>query len=199
MYPGSRIAASALLGSVAAAGLITAAVFAPSPAPSLPQAFDDTSDYEGTECGINELYDVTDGKCASDSVSSDPLGWDDISNFGGTTCSADQQYDATVGRCVAAVVTNDPDAPVQPNSVGISDPGKQCAETQIYSVPDGKCMPDIVTNDPQAMVKPEGENPTAYTAPKAIDIPGCAAGNDPLSMCAGSTTTTTTTTTAPKT
>ena len=171
----------------------------PSPVSIPLQAFDDPSDsdYEGTKCGINELYDVTGGKCAPDSVSSDPLAWDDISDFDGASCTADQQYDATVGRCVSDVVTNDPDAPVQPNSVGISDPGKQCPETQTYIVTDDSCVSDVVTNDPEAVVKPEGENPTAYTVPKATDLPGCAAGDDPLGMCAGSTTETTTTTPQP--
>ena len=96
---------------------------------------------------------------------------DDISDFDGTACASGQLFDATDQQCTSAVVTNDPQAPVQPNSAGISDPGKPCAETQDYVVPDQQCVPDVVTNDPDAVVTIEGEDPTGYTVPKATGLP----------------------------
>ena len=100
-----------------------------------------------------------------------PQAVDDISDFDGTACASGQLFDATDQQCTPAVVTNDPQSPVQPNSVGISDPGKPCAQTQDYVVPDQQCMPDVVTNDPQAVVTIEGEDPTGYTVPKATGLP----------------------------
>jgi len=181
MYVGSRIAAASLLGSALVMGLGVGVLIEPDR--DQPQAWDDVSDYDGTKCPLEELYDATDGRCASDTISSIPDAFDDISNFGGTNCSADQFYDATDGKCATTAATNDPDAPLQPDSVGISDPGRDCAETQFFSVPDMKCMPDLVTNENDTVVKPEGEDPTAYTAPKVTNIPNCAGGTDPLSMC----------------
>lgn len=112
-----------------------------------------------------------------------PQAFDDISDFDGTTCGSGQLFDATDQQCTPAVVTNDPQSPVQPNSVGISDPGRPCAETQDYVVPDQNCMSDVVTNNPHAVVAIEGEDPTQYTTPKVADIPNCAGKSDPLGMC----------------
>lgn len=180
MYPGSRIAASSILGFTVAA--VLAAGIAVSTTQSRHQA-DDISDYDGMKCSAGQMYDATSGQCASGVVTNDPQGAVDMSDFDGTSCPNGQFFDATARQCATTAVTNDPQAPVDPNSVGISDPGKQCAETQMYSVPDGKCMPELVTNDSQAVVKPEGEDPAAYTVPKATTIPNCASKSDPLGMC----------------
>ncbi len=114
---------------------------------------------------------------------SQPQAFDDTSDFDGTKCASGQLFDATNQQCVSAVVTNDPQAPVQPNSAGMSDPGKPCPETQDYVVSDQKCMSDVVTNNPHAVVAIEGEDPTEYTAPKVAAIPDCAAKSDPLGLC----------------
>jgi hypothetical protein len=180
MYPGSRTAASSVLGFTVAAGLVIGTVV--SNARSAPQA-DDISDYDGTKCSADQMYDATAEQCASDVVTNDPQGAVDMSDFDGTSCPTGQFFDATSMQCATTAVTNDPQAPIDPNSVGISDPGKDCAETQLFNVPDMKCMPDLDTNDPQDVPTPEGENPTLYTVPKATDVPNCASGTDPLSIC----------------
>lgn len=181
MHPVSRIAASSALAAVVVAGLATG--FLGAPPPSHPQTWDDISDYDGTKCPPDQLYDASDGSCAADTVTDNPDTSDDISDFDDTTCSPDQFYDATAGRCATTAATNDPQAPLQPNSAGISDPGTQCAETEMFSVPEMKCVPDLDTNDPRDIPKPEGENPTQYTVPRADDVRECAAGADPLNMC----------------
>ncbi len=180
MYPGSRIAASSILGFTVAA--VLAGGIAVSTSPSQHWA-DDISDYDGTKCAAEQIYNATDGTCDSNIVATDPNAFDDISDFDGTSCKAEQIYNATDGQCATTAVTNDPQAPLDPNSVGTSDPGKDCAETQLFSVPDMKCVPDLDTNDPQDVPAPEGENPTLYTVPKATDVPNCASGTDPLSVC----------------
>lgn len=178
---GSRIATSSVLGFTVALGV--AAGIVGSTTHSQTQAWDDISDYDGTKCSAAQLYDATDGQCATDVVTNNPQESDDMSDFDGTICPSDQLYDASDTQCTPTVVTNDPQAPLQPNSVGISDPGKTCAETQDFVVPDQKCMPDVVTNDPQAVVPIEGENPTAYTPPRETRVQNCAGTSDPLGMC----------------
>ncbi len=153
--------------------------------PDQRQAWDDVSDYDGTKCSADQVYDASTGTCDPDTVTDNAGTDDDISNYDNVTCSPDQVYDASTGQCTTAAVTTDGQPPVQPGVLGISDPGHQCAETQTYSVPDGRCMPDLVTNDPDAVVNPEGEDPTAYIPMKVDDIPECASGDDPLHMCAG--------------
>ena len=180
MYPGSRIAASSILGFTVAA--VLAGGIAVSTSPSQHWA-DYISDYDGTKCAAEQIYNATDGTCDSNIVATDPNAFDDISDFDGTSCKAEQIYNATDGQCATTAVTNDPQAPLDPNSVGTSDPGKDCAETQLFSVTDMKCVPDLDTNDPQDVPAPEGENPTLYTVPKATDVPNCASGTDPLSVC----------------
>ena len=181
MQLNSRIAASSVLGSTVVAGLVVGILI--SPAQSRLAAWDDISDYDGTKCAAEQIYNATDGTCDSNIVATDPNAFDDISNFDGTSCKAEQIYNATDGQCATTAVTNDPQAPLDPNSVGTSDPGKDCSETQLFTVTDMKCVPDLDTNDPQDVPAPEGENPTMYTVPKATDVPNCASGTDPLSVC----------------
>jgi len=176
MHLSARTAASSVLGFTVAAGLAMG-IAVPSPQGPL-RAWDDISDYDGTKCATDQIYDAAQGQCVADMATNDPQEWGDISDYDGTKCNTEQIYDAGDGQCAAGVVTNDSQAPVD-----LDDPGALCAETQIYDVPDGKCVSGVDTNDDQAVVTPEGEDPTKYTAPKPTDIPNCATTSDPLSMC----------------
>lgn len=97
----------------AAAAVLLGSVLGPAAATVLA---DDSSDYPGTDCTVDEFFDASSQDCASDVVTNDPQAPIDPNKSGtsdpGKDCGADDLFDVLAAQCIPEVVTNDPDAVV---------------------------------------------------------------------------------------